>query len=217
MASPSDLQEQIAYYRAIAAEYQDHTIDVPGKDELVAAVGAFRPSGSVLELACGRGPWTEHLLRSATSVTAVDAAPEMLAVAAGRTAGGQIGFVEADLFSWEPDGRYGTVFFGFWLSHVPEDRFERFWEMVDRALDPGGTVFFIDDNHRTEAELIEGPDSPIVERRLNDGTTYRAIKIEHQPELLEGRLRRLGWDIVVTGTSGPFYWGIGGRADQPGR
>jgi hypothetical protein len=24
-------------------------------------------------------------------------------------------------------------------------------------------------------------------------------------------LRELDWDITVTGTSGPFYWGTGGR------
>jgi hypothetical protein len=29
---------------------------------------------------------------------------------------------------------------------------------------------------------------------------------------LERRLRELGWDITITPTSGPFYWGAGNRA-----
>mgnify|MGYP000093003305 CR=1 FL=1 len=71
--------------------------------------------------------------------------------------------------------------------------------------------FFFDDNFRTTAELVEGAASPIVQRRLNDGTTFRVIKVPHRAEDLEQRLRRLDWDITVTATPGPFYWGTGGR------
>ncbi len=78
------LAEQIAYYRAVAPEYEDHAILGPGEDELIAAIEAFRPTGDVLELACGPGAWTERLLDYATSVTAVDASPEMLARAEAR-------------------------------------------------------------------------------------------------------------------------------------
>jgi trans-aconitate methyltransferase len=204
--------EQLAYYRAIADEYEDHAIDAPGEDEVLAAINSFRPTGDVLELACGSGVWTEGLQRSASSVTAVDAAPEMLARARSRLGhGGSIRFVEADLFSWHPTRRFDAVFFGFWISHVPEDRFELFWNLVDEALEPDGRVFFVDDNHRTDVEMVEGVHSPIVQRRLNDGTRFRVIKIPYEPAQLERRLRALNWDISVTGTSGPFYWGTGGR------
>jgi len=78
------LVEQLAYYRAVAAEYEDYAIPGPGGSEVVAALDCFRPAGRVLELACGIGVWTELLLRHATSVTAVDASPEMLAIASAR-------------------------------------------------------------------------------------------------------------------------------------
>jgi hypothetical protein len=29
--------------------------------------------------------------------------------------------------AWRPDRRYDVVFFGFWLSHVPLERFAAFW------------------------------------------------------------------------------------------
>src|SRR5258708_4652878 len=113
------LGEQVAYYRALAADYLDQGLDLPGGDELTEALDAFRPKGSVLELACGPGVWTGQLLRYATDVTALDASPEMLALAAARTGTERVRFVQADLFTWKPDRRYDVVFFGFWLAHVP--------------------------------------------------------------------------------------------------
>jgi SAM-dependent methyltransferase len=204
--------EQLAYYRAVANEYEDHRINAPGQDELLSAIDAFRPTGDVLELACGSGVWTEKLLQSASSITAVDGAPEMLERARLRLGSAfAVQFVEANLFTWRPTRRFDAVFFGFWISHVPDDRFDQFWDLVEAALKPAGQVLFFDDSHRTEAELIEGPDSPIVQRELNDGQRFRVIKIPYEPAHLETRLRSMNWDIKVTATSGPFYWGTGGR------
>lgn len=205
------LREQLAYYRAAASEYEGYALNAAGEAELIAAITAFRPTGDVLELACGPGVWTEHLAGSATTVTGVDAAPEMLSRAMRRVRSDAVRFIEADVFSWQPDRRYDAVFFGFWLSHVPEERFEEFWALVADCLEPHGCVFFFDDNHRTAAELIEGASSSVVQRRLNDGTAFKVLKIPYQPAKLEQRLRALSWDITVTPTSGPFYWGTGRR------
>jgi SAM-dependent methyltransferase len=130
------LAEQVAYYRALATEYQDHWLDLPGGEELIAALDAFRPTGDVLEIACGPGSWTPALLRHAASVTAVDAAPEMLAIASAQIADERVRFVNADIFRWRPDRRYDVVFFGFWLSHVPGERFEALWSLVGECLAP---------------------------------------------------------------------------------
>lgn len=203
------LAEQVAYYRARAPEYEAGALDLPGEDELIAALDAFRPTGDVLELACGPGTWTPRLLRYADSLTAVDAAPEMLAIAEARVGSGRVRFVEADLFGWRPDRRYDVVFFGFWLSHVPLERFDSFWSLVAGCLVPGGRVFFVDDAYRTADELIAGEESSTIRRRLSDGTAYRAVKVPHRPEELERRLAGLGWRISVHPTSGPFYWGAG--------
>jgi trans-aconitate methyltransferase len=92
----------------------------------------------VLELACGTGHWTPLLAARARSVTAVDAAPEMLAVARQRARGLPVQFIQADVFGWQPPRRYDTVFFACWLTHVPPARFAAFWSMVGMALAPGG-------------------------------------------------------------------------------
>ena len=184
------LDEQLAYYRALAPDYLQQGLELPGGDEVTAALDAFRPTGRVLELACGPGVWTGHLLRHASEVTAVDASPEMLAIAAARVGPGRVRFVRADLFTWTPDRRYDVVFFGFWLSHVPAGRFASFWSLVADCLEPAGRVFFADD-------------------------AYRLVKVPHQPADLERQLRHLGWQITVTSTAGPFYWGAGRRATHP--
>lgn len=203
------LAEQIAYYRAIATEYEDHVVPGLGGGILGAALDAFCPSGDVLELACGHGVWTEQLLRYAKSITAVDAAPEMLARAKARVGEGRVRFIQADLFTWTPDRRYDVVFFGSWLSHVPPERVEDFWQLVADCLEPAGRVFFVDDSYRTPEELIEGERSSTIRRRLNDGTAHRAVKVPYQPADLEKLLGRLGWRITVTAASEHSYWGEG--------
>ena len=209
------LDEQLAYYRALAADYLNQGLDLPGGGEIAAALDAFQPTGSVLELACGPGVWTGQLLRYAADVTAVDASPEMLAIAAARVGRERARFIQADLFTWKPDRRYDVVFIGFWLSHVPAERFESFWSLVADCLTPEGRVFFADDAYRTPDELVEGPSSSTIRRQIPDGTAYRLVKVAHELGDLERRLRELGWDIKVTTTAGPFYWGAGSRGKHP--
>ncbi len=212
------LAEQVAYYRARAPEYVQSTFDIVSESEaadaereLLAALDTIGPVGEALELACGPGTWTEQLLRYAMSLTALDASPEMLELAAARVRDERVRFIQADLFQWIPDRTYDLVFFGFWLSHVPLERFEDFFSMVAEALKPGGRVLFVDDGFRTEEELIEGQASSTIRRLLSDGTVFRAVKVPHRPADLERRLAGLGWRIQVRQLPGPFFWGVGSR------
>ncbi len=171
----------------------------------------------MLELACGTGLWTRVLARHAQRVTAVDAAPEMLALnrerlaAAGRT---NVDYLRADLFRWEPPrASYHACFFAFWLSHVPESRFAGFWETVALALKPGGRVFFIDSarsEHSTAADhhLPEGNEDT-MRRRLDDGREFQIVKRFYDPDLLHKRLAELGFDVEVRSTGEYFIYGSG--------
>jgi SAM-dependent methyltransferase len=206
------LAEQVAYYRALAPDYEHGALSDDGAAELETALEEFAPGGGVLELACGPGTWTVQLARHAASLTAVDASPEMLARARRRVGGERTRFICSDVFEWRADRRYDAVVFGFWLSHVPLERFDRFWSLVGECLKPDGRVFFVDDAHITDDERIAGEPGSRVKRLLKDGSAHRIFKVAHTPEQLEQRLAGLGWQIRVSATSGPFYWGEGTAA-----
>jgi SAM-dependent methyltransferase len=210
------LAEQQRYYRARAPSYAEEAFAPLGgaealvlRTDLGAAFDAhFR--GDVLELACGPGTWTAMLAQRARTVTALDGAPEMLEQAALSAPGANVRFEQADLFSWRPVRRYDAVFFGFFLSHVPDERFVRFWETVADALVPGGHVIFVDDAERSPDELVYGDDSSMIMRRQGaDG--YRIVKMPHTSGGLGARLDALGWSFAMR-DHGPFFWGVGTRA-----
>jgi SAM-dependent methyltransferase len=86
-------REQVAYYRRRAAEYDATSYgDLASANTRIAAlVDQLHPAGDVLEIACGTGMWTQHLAAYARAVTAIDAAPEMIALARQRVTRGQRG------------------------------------------------------------------------------------------------------------------------------
>lgn len=192
------LTDQIDYYRRRAAEYDATAYgDVAAaRTRIAGLVARMRPAGNVLEIACGTGLWTEALAGTAGAVTAIDAAPEALAIARDRVRSPNVTFVVADVFSWDPGTRFDVIFFSAWLSHVPASRFEQFWASLRGLLAEDGRVLFIDehvDERGKEAYVAD----EIVERRLHDGSTFRVVKNFVDPDRLELRLRGLGWDCAI--------------------
>jgi demethylmenaquinone methyltransferase/2-methoxy-6-polyprenyl-1,4-benzoquinol methylase len=212
------LREQAAYYRAFARQY-DGAYEV--RDDLrslEALVDGLPIAGDVLELACGTGQWTRLLAARGHRVTAVDAAPEMLALARERVAGLDVDveFVQADLFDWTPPRRFDTVFFCFWLSHVPLERFAGFWRMVGDALNPGGSACFLDSSRGdlVNEELLDDYAAPSARRPLPDGGTARVVKLFHDPDGLTQALHRLGWSARVRPVGEALLAGAATQNDQ---
>jgi demethylmenaquinone methyltransferase/2-methoxy-6-polyprenyl-1,4-benzoquinol methylase len=219
----SDLRaEQKRYYAERAPEYDDWWYrrgryelepDALARwqadiTEVEAALGAPAPVGRVLELAAGTGIWTRKLVQLADRVVAVDANAETLAL---NTQDAEL--AQADVFEWEPSGRFDLVFFSFWLSHVPEDRFETFWTLVRDALVPGGRVFLVDSGAGDTAHT--GTDQADWEetRSLADGRTFRIVKRRWPPDELAERVRPLGFTLELRDTAnGHFLYGGGSAA-----
>lgn len=203
------LASQADYYRRRAGEY-DVTVYgdvVAARARIARLVPEIRPTGTVLEIACGTGLWTEALARVAKTVTAIDLAPEAVAIARDRVRANNVRFEVADIFSWETSARFDVIFFAAWLSHVPMSRFEGFWRLLGGLLAAGGRVLFIDQHveGRDEETYLPGSDE-IVERQLQDGSRYRIIKNFVDPERLERRLRGLGWECRMRRCGGD--WGL---------
>jgi 2-polyprenyl-3-methyl-5-hydroxy-6-metoxy-1,4-benzoquinol methylase len=194
------LAGQIDYYRRRAGEY-----DVTAYGNVVAArariarlVAEMRPTGRVLEIACGTGLWTEPLAALADTVTAIDAAPEALEIARDRVRSANVSFEVADVFSWRPGTRFDVIFFSAWLSHVPTSRFEQFWRSLEGLLAEDGRVLFIDEHvdECAKEAYVTGRDE-VVERRLRDGSRFHVIKNFVDPERTEIQLRQLGWNCTI--------------------
>lgn len=229
MARDPGIQEQLEYYRARSPEYdqwwyREGRYDRGAREnahwfrdaaELESALTRFKPSGRILELACGTGIWSEKLLPYASQLTLVDGSREMLNLAERRLEAGEVRYVEADLFEWQPKEEYDTVFFSFWLSHVPPARFSDFWGLVGDCLAPGGRVFFVDSQHEQSSTAIDHrlPDREHIQllRRLNDGREFRIYKLFYDAHALEKQLGGLGWKISVSATERYFIYGQGHR------
>jgi demethylmenaquinone methyltransferase/2-methoxy-6-polyprenyl-1,4-benzoquinol methylase len=181
----------------------------------IEVTDAFAPAGDVLELACGTGTSTQDLVGHARTLTCVDGSPRMIERNRSEVGDPRIRYIVADVFDWTPDRTYDVVFFAFWLSHVPLDRFEAFWDLVRRCLAPGGRVGFLDEDdraaHHDHVRWVDGV--PIAPRTLADGRTFDIVKMFWRPDELQERLRGLGWDITVRPVGETSLFGAGRRAD----
>jgi len=223
------LAEQSQYYEARAPEYDDvwyrrgaYDLGPSGNRRwfaetarLEAAVDALDVGGDVLEIACGTGIFTRHLAPRAKALLAVDISAAVLAINAERVADPSVEYLQADVFLWDPppQRRFDHVFFAFFLSHVPPNRFEDLWDRLARWLAPGGSVFFCDDapgvEHRPSnpgASVEDGPDWA-HRRRLSDGREFTIVKVCHEPEDLTRRLAARGWTAQVGTTGDEFVYG----------
>ena len=221
------LEEQIEYYRARAPEYEEwlrrqgrYSLGPEANarwfaefEETCDRLREFDARGDVLEIACGTGQTTSILVETATRLTALDAAPEMIDEARRRPELGNVAFVQQDVFEWEPPRSFDSIVFTFWLSHVPAERFESFWRLVGDALGPNGRVFFSDSLYAPWATAIdhalEDPSTGSVTRRLNDGREFRIVKRFFEPSELQSELRGIGWDIEVRATGELLLTGSG--------
>ena len=203
------VRRQIAYYDAeIPAD--GRRLPQGMRDRLESP-----PKGRVLEIACGVGAWTEVLLESADSVTAVDASPHRIAVCRERFGASSATFVCADVFSWQPADTFDFIVFAFWLSHVPTALFESFWQSIREWLRPGGEVFFVD--HAWGGPVPggrAGEAREIVRRSVTDKREFDVVKVLHDPAELSRALAILGWRTAIT-SDGAYVQGRLTRSSGP--
>jgi demethylmenaquinone methyltransferase/2-methoxy-6-polyprenyl-1,4-benzoquinol methylase len=143
------LHEQLQYYSARAAEYDDAYrrtgnydrgphVNASWQAEMARVSSAFEKvplAGDIVELAA-TGFWTQHLVHRARSLTVIDGSAEMLAINRQRigAAAAHVNYEVSDLFEWRPRRTWDACVFGFWLCHVPDDRIAGFLDVVASSL-----------------------------------------------------------------------------------
>lgn len=235
MAESDDLvAEQIEYYRARAPWYDDwwyrrgryadrgveeHAAELRWLfEDLDEWIRTTAPS-DVLEIAAGTGELTRRIAPHVPRMMVLDSAPETLEINRGKLGADAEGveFVVADVFAWEPPRVFDAAVFGFWISHVPRDRWDDFWATVRAALRRGGHIWFLDNLAPPEAQtsrLLRGDgvidqETDVHVRDLPDGREFRAVKRFHDPAELERDLEQKGFDVTVRASDWNKFIGRG--------
>ncbi|HEU5440987.1 MAG TPA: class I SAM-dependent methyltransferase [Ktedonobacterales bacterium] len=208
------LDDQMTYYRKMAREYDEMTGQT---EDLQRAFARARellqqhaPFEQMLELACGTGTWTCDLLPLGRELTAIDASPEMLALARQKVGNALVQFHQADLFQWQPSQQYDLVFFANWLSHVPPRRLDAFLATVARAVRPGGSVAMVDqyapmqEDREISVQTEEG--AIYANRSLLNGETYLIVKVFYDLQTLENLLDTLGFGVTIQKLDDVFFF-----------
>ncbi len=168
-------------------------------------------NGSVLEIACGTGYWTQFIAPVASRVLAIDSAPETLAIARSRVHDEKVRFDVGDAYALPSHhGLFQAVFAGFWFSHVPRQRWGEFLRGVSKCLRPHGKVVFLDNTY------VEGSSSPITgedsegntyqTRHLRNSATYQVLKNFPSEAEVSKALADVGRAIRYTHWE--YYWAI---------
>jgi SAM-dependent methyltransferase len=219
------LAEQIRYYDDRAPEYEDlwfrrgrHDLGQEFNERwfretgiVESAVDQIATNGSVLEIACGSGLWTRRLVPKAARYVGLDSSPRMLELNRARYGAPHVEYVLADAFEWDTAERFDLVFFGFFVSHVPPDLWESWWERVATWLKPDGIAFIVDDaagpNRPYSGDVVEDEPPHAHRRRLSGGREYTIVKVFYSPEELTTRLADVGWHAEIASSGEHFLFG----------
>ena len=132
-------QETLNVYAARAKEYADRFSSKTPSLHLAAFMLAVKDKGRVLDLGCGTGQATAFMRAEGLEVEAVDASPEMAAIASQKF---DIDVRIAEFNDLDSEGAYGGVYANFSLLHAPKSEMPTHLARVSKALVSGG-IFHI--------------------------------------------------------------------------
>lgn len=132
----SDAQT-LAVYAEKAADYSEIHHGSATADRLAAFIAALPEGGTALDLGCGPG-WGAAAMRDAgLSVTAMDASPEMAAVARDRYG---MNVTVAPFEALTGADAYDGIWAHYSLLHAPRDALPGHLSAIRAALRPGGLL-----------------------------------------------------------------------------
>lgn len=204
------------YYGRRAREYEaiyrrDDSVRRGEQVAIAAAMKEILRDRNVLEIACGTGFWTEVIATVARRVVAVDAAPEMLAVAREKGLSPEtVELCEGDAYALDRiPGTFNAGVANFWLSHVPRARMQAFLRGFHGRLQANAVVFMADNVYVSGVggALIRRPghEDTFKVRRLADGSTHEVRKNYYDARFLHRLLGPFGCDLKVTEAT-CFWW-----------
>lgn len=202
----------ITYYKERAKEYEEIYFRPERQDELrkieFVLQDIFKEK-TAIEIACGTGYWTERISLAAKSILATDINDSVLEVARDKKySRNNVNFQSQNLFSFNPEKRFESLFGGFIWSHINLQELDNFIDRINSLVLPNGTIVLIDNNY------VEGISTPVTEkdefgntyqtRALKDGSEHLVLKNFPTAELIDEKLKGKAKEISFTSLG--YYW-----------
>jgi demethylmenaquinone methyltransferase/2-methoxy-6-polyprenyl-1,4-benzoquinol methylase len=146
---------------------------------------------NVLEVAAGTGYWTQFIATTAKIVLATDATLDTLKQINKRPFTKHVKTMLLDAFSLdELPQKFTGAFAGLWISHIPKQQLKQFLKGLQRCLQPGSTVVFIDNSlaqcQRLPISFTDEYNNTYQDRQLDDKSLHRVLKnFPAEKELME--------------------------------
>jgi predicted TPR repeat methyltransferase len=142
-----------------------------------------------MDFGCGIGSTTPHLLHilKADSVLGVDVSRRCLELAEQKWGCAQIKFASLD--EYQPSGKLDLVYTSGVFHHIPKDRRLQAFDLVLRALRPGGLFAFWENNplnpgtryvmSQCEFDKDAMPLTPFLARRLLKASGFEVVQTDY--------------------------------------
>ncbi|MBL8309631.1 MAG: class I SAM-dependent methyltransferase [Burkholderiales bacterium] len=193
-----------SYYAARATYYDavyervERAADIAFLREHLPARLAAR---DVLEVACGTGYWSQHLVRRVRRLVLTDAVAEPLALAATRPGIDAANCHIADAYAPpESLGKFNGLFAGLWFSHVARARRAAFFTGIHARLTPGARVLLIDNNEAQRRDFpneeVDAQGDTYQLRTLRDGSIHRVLKNFPSRDELQAHVQAAGGRVT---------------------
>ncbi len=149
---------------------------VPVIDEIKNRVRGL----NVLELACGPGFWTSHMIETAKFVLASDYNQSTLDQAINRNLpSSKVRFIQTDAYDIKSvQGEFEVLVAVDWLAHVPLAKMQVFLQNVNHRLPADSQMIFVDQlpgPHSLTSEFDQ-QGNHIQTRALENGEVFKVIK-----------------------------------------
>lgn len=135
----------------------------------------------VIDIACGSAYWLPFYYDKCSSFTFLDQSAKMLDECRLRVdklgIGDKSEYIKNDILEHEFDsaGKYDCAVIGFLLSHFTKVQEEVLFKKLKAICKPGSEILIID-NTWTKVRARDHNKEGIMERRLNDGRTFKIYK-----------------------------------------
>ena len=202
----------VTYYKDRAGEYEEIYFKPERQEELKRIEDILKDTfkkKTVIEIACGTGYWSERISETAKSIFATDINDSVLEVARNKGySKNNVNFQNHDLFSFNPEERFESLFGGFIWSHIKLQELDNFFDKVNNLILPNGTIVLIDNNY------VEGISTPVTDedefgntyqtRTLKDGSNHLVLKNFPREDFIREKLKSKAKEISFINLK--YYW-----------